>query len=162
LEFIPTGHILQTGSVCVRYCSLFFSTGPGRAESFSAGSGKTESLELSISELSLSGLSLLGVIKMPIYEYECKACGHRMEKLQKISADPLKDCPACQSDGLERLVSAAGFRLAGGGWYETDFKTGSKKNLVADGKTASADAGKSSDSSATAKSATPKDKGAAA
>ncbi|BBI51265.1 hypothetical protein HORIV_36860 [Vreelandella olivaria] len=64
---------------------------------------------------------------MPIYEYECKACGHRMEKLQKISADPLKDCPACQSDGLERLVSAAGFRLAGGGWYETDFKTGSKR-----------------------------------
>ncbi|MGO1431824.1 MAG: FmdB family zinc ribbon protein, partial [Halomonas sp.] len=52
---------------------------------------------------------------MPIYEYECKACGHRMEKLQKISADPLKDCPACQRDGLERLVSAAGFRLAGGG-----------------------------------------------
>ncbi|BBI61891.1 hypothetical protein HSBAA_31970 [Vreelandella sulfidaeris] len=47
--------------------------------------------------------------------------------MQKISADPLKDCPACQSEGLERLVSAAGFRLAGGGWYETDFKTGSKR-----------------------------------
>ena len=71
---------------------------------------------------------------MPIYEYECKACGHRMEKLQKISADPLKSCPACQQDDLERLVSAAGFRLAGGGWYETDFKTGSKKNLAADEK----------------------------
>lgn len=99
---------------------------------------------------------------MPIYEYECKACGHRMEKLQKISADPLKDCPVCHGDSLERLVSAAGFRLAGGGWYETDFKTGSKKNLVADGKAASADAGKSSDNSATSKSATPKDKGAVA
>jgi putative FmdB family regulatory protein len=99
---------------------------------------------------------------MPIYEYECKACGHRMEKLQKISADPLKDCPTCQSDGLARLVSAAGFRLAGGGWYETDFKTGSKKNLVADGKTASVDAVKSSDASATPKSVTPSDKGAAA
>lgn len=99
---------------------------------------------------------------MPIYEYECKACGHRMEKLQKISADPLKDCPACQRDGLERLVSAAGFRLAGGGWYETDFKTGSKKNLLADGKTASTEAGKSSDTNATPKSATPSDKGAAA
>ncbi len=59
---------------------------------------------------------------MPIYEYECKACGHRMEKLQQ--------------DDLERLVSAAGFRLAGGGWYETDFKTGSKKNLAADGQAA--------------------------
>ncbi|HAA46821.1 MAG: hypothetical protein XD36_0647 [Halomonas sp. 54_146] len=86
---------------------------------------------------------------MPIYEYECKACGHRLEKLQKISADPLKDCPACQGDGLERLVSAAGFRLAGGGWYETDFKTGSKKNLVAD-------------TNATPKSATPNDTGATA
>ena len=99
---------------------------------------------------------------MPIYEYECKACGHRLEKLQKISADPLKDCPACESDGLERLVSAAGFRLAGGGWYETDFKTGSKKNLVADGKAATTDAGKKSDTSTTSKSATPKDNGAAA
>ncbi|SDN09912.1 FmdB family zinc ribbon protein [Vreelandella arcis] len=71
---------------------------------------------------------------MPIYEYECKACGHRMDKLQKISAEPLTDCPACERDSLSRLVSAAGFRLAGGGWYETDFKTGSKKNLVADAK----------------------------
>ncbi|MDR5898246.1 zinc ribbon domain-containing protein [Halomonas vilamensis] len=69
---------------------------------------------------------------MPIYEYECKACGHRLEKLQKISADPLKDCPACERDSLSRLISAAGFRLAGGGWYETDFKTGNKKNLAAD------------------------------
>lgn len=78
---------------------------------------------------------------MPIYEYECKACGQRMDKLQKMSADPLKQCPACQQDSLERLVSAAGFRLAGGGWYETDFKTGGKKNLVADGKTAPAATG---------------------
>lgn len=69
---------------------------------------------------------------MPIYEYECKACGHRLEKLQKISAAPLTDCPACEQPSLSRLVSAAGFRLAGGGWYETDFKSGSKKNLVGD------------------------------
>lgn len=82
---------------------------------------------------------------MPIYEYECKACGHRMEKLQKISADPLKDCPACNRNDLERLVSAAGFRLAGGGWYETDFKTGSKKNLVADAKGTAGNASAKSD-----------------
>jgi putative FmdB family regulatory protein len=112
--------------------------------------------------MNLSGLSFLGANNMPIYEYECKACGHRLEKLQKISADPLKDCPTCQSDGLERLVSAAGFRLAGGGWYETDFKTGSKKNLVADSKAASTETAKSSDSSTTPKSVTPSDKGAAA
>ena len=69
---------------------------------------------------------------MPIYEYQCKACGHRMEKLQKLSAAPLRDCPACEAPELARLVSAAGFRLAGSGWYETDFKTGGKKNLAGD------------------------------
>ncbi|WP_416140687.1 FmdB family zinc ribbon protein [Halomonas sp. HK25] len=69
---------------------------------------------------------------MPIYEYECKACGQRLEKLQKLSAAPLTDCPACAAPELVRLVSAAGFRLAGGGWYETDFKSGSKKNLAGD------------------------------
>lgn len=69
---------------------------------------------------------------MPIYEYECKACGHRLEKLQKISATPLTDCPACEASALDRLVSAAGFRLAGGGWYETDFKSDGRKNLAGD------------------------------
>ncbi|MGO2133502.1 MAG: FmdB family zinc ribbon protein [Halomonas sp.] len=70
---------------------------------------------------------------MPIYEYECKACGHRLEKLQRLSAEPLRDCPACEQAELVRLVSAAGFRLAGSGWYETDFKTGSnKRNLAGD------------------------------
>ena len=70
---------------------------------------------------------------MPIYEYECKACGHRLEKLQKLSAEPLTDCPACAASALSRLVSAAGQPEAGGGWYETDFKSGSKKNLAGDG-----------------------------
>lgn len=67
---------------------------------------------------------------MPIYEYECKACGHRMEAIQKISDNPLMDCPECQKPELKKLISAAGFRLKGGGWYETDFKKGNKKNLV--------------------------------
>ncbi|MFW6345428.1 MAG: FmdB family zinc ribbon protein [Halomonas sp.] len=70
---------------------------------------------------------------MPIYEYECKACGNRLEKLQKLGAAPLTDCPACEAPALDRLVSAAGFRLAGGGWYETDFKAGNRKNLAGDG-----------------------------
>jgi len=70
---------------------------------------------------------------MPIYEYQCKACGHRLEKLQKIGAAPLTDCPACEAAELSRLVSAAGFRLAGGGWYETDFKSSGKKNLAGNG-----------------------------
>jgi putative FmdB family regulatory protein len=67
---------------------------------------------------------------MPIYEYRCKACGHELEKLQKISDDPLTDCPACGQPELSKLISAAGFRLKGGGWYETDFKKDKKKNLA--------------------------------
>jgi len=56
---------------------------------------------------------------MPIYEYQCQACGHHLEALQKISEEPLKDCPKCGQPQLSRLISAAGFRLKGGGWYET-------------------------------------------
>lgn len=67
---------------------------------------------------------------MPIYEYECNACGHRLEVIQKMSDAPLKDCPACNQAELKKLISAAGFRLKGGGWYETDFKQGSKKNVT--------------------------------
>ena len=67
---------------------------------------------------------------MPIYEYRCSGCGYEMDKLQKISDPPLTDCPACGRSALQKLVSAAGFRLKGGGWYETDFKSGKKKNVV--------------------------------
>ena len=67
---------------------------------------------------------------MPIYEYRCAGCGYEMDKLQKISDPSLTDCPACGRPALEKLVSAAGFRLKGGGWYETDFKRGDKKNVA--------------------------------
>lgn len=67
---------------------------------------------------------------MPIYEYRCAGCGYEMDKLQKISDPPLTDCPACGRTALQKLVSAAGFRLKGGGWYETDFKSGKKKNVA--------------------------------
>lgn len=69
---------------------------------------------------------------MPIYEYACDACGHHLEALQKISDQPLTQCPACQKETLKKQVSAAGFRLSGSGWYETDFKSGAKKNVVGD------------------------------
>jgi len=68
---------------------------------------------------------------MPIYEYECQACGHTMEAIQRMSDDPLTECPVCGKSSLQKLISAAGFRLKGGGWYETDFKSGNKKNLAA-------------------------------
>lgn len=84
---------------------------------------------------------------MPIYEYECKVCAHKIEKLQKISDAPLLDCPACEEPGLRKLVSAVAFRLKGGGWYETDFKDEkSRKNLVKDDeKTTETDKGKAAD-----------------
>jgi len=66
---------------------------------------------------------------MPIYEYQCEACGHVFDSLQKISEPPLTTCPDCGAEALKKLVSAPAFRLKGSGWYETDFKTGNKKNL---------------------------------
>lgn len=69
---------------------------------------------------------------MPIYEYSCKACGHHLEALQKMSDVPLIDCPECGKAELSKQISASGFRLKGGGWYETDFKSGSKKNVAGD------------------------------
>ncbi|HHL2559945.1 TPA: FmdB family zinc ribbon protein [Yersinia enterocolitica] len=62
---------------------------------------------------------------MPIYEYACSACNHRLEKLQKFSDAPLTQCPACHQPALAKLISAAGFQLKGTGWYATDFKPGS-------------------------------------
>jgi putative FmdB family regulatory protein len=70
-----------------------------------------------------------GFTDMPIYEYQCGSCGEELEKLQRMSDAPLTDCPGCGEAALRRMVSAAGFRLKGAGWYETDFKKGNKKNL---------------------------------
>jgi putative FmdB family regulatory protein len=71
---------------------------------------------------------------MPIYEYQCQKCQHQFETIRKISDPPLVTCPTCGADSLKKLVSKAAFRLKGGGWYETDFKSGSKKNVIADEK----------------------------
>jgi len=75
-------------------------------------------------------------IDMPIYVYQCNACGERLEKLQKISDPVLVDCPFCGQPALQKMVTAAGFRLKGSGWYETDFKTEGKRNLAGDQETA--------------------------
>ena len=107
---------------------------------------------------------------MPIYEYACGACEHRFETIQRASEEPLKDCPACGESALKKLLSAPVFRLKGGGWYETDFKTGNKRNISGsdesngngsgkgdgDGKTGASekasDAGKAGDSASKAAS----------
>ena len=67
---------------------------------------------------------------MPIYEYKCSKCEHQFEVIQRLSDNPVESCPACNKKTVKKLVSAPSFRLKGAGWYETDFKTGSKKNIV--------------------------------
>lgn len=99
---------------------------------------------------------------MPFYEYQCSACNHHTEVLQKISDAPLRKCPNCGKQALKRLISAPVFRLKGGGWYETDFKSeGEKKRNLAgaeesgesksdDAKPASSEAAKSESKSESA------------
>ncbi len=79
---------------------------------------------------------------MPIYAFQCSACGHSFDRLQKLSdADPTT-CPECGAEKVGRQLTAPQFRLAGGGWYETDFKKdGDKKRNLADGGSASPSAG---------------------
>jgi putative FmdB family regulatory protein len=75
---------------------------------------------------------------MPIYEYQCQSCGHEHEALQKLGADPILVCPACTKPELMKKISAAGFRLKGSGWYETDFKSGTRKNVAGEATTPTA------------------------
>jgi len=67
---------------------------------------------------------------MPIYEYQCEGCEYEFESLQRMSEPPLTQCPSCGKDLLKKKISAVAFRLKGGGWYETDFKSGDKKNVA--------------------------------
>ena len=76
---------------------------------------------------------------MPIYAYACKKCDHTLDALQKMADEPLVDCPSCGEPQLTRLLSAPRFRLKGKGWYETDFKTGDKRNLAGDTETKKVD-----------------------
>lgn len=83
---------------------------------------------------------------MPIYEYQCSHCHHQFELMQKISEPPVQQCPNCQQNTAERLVSAAGFQLKGSGWYVTDFRDKGK---------ASAGQTKATSESATSEKSTP-------
>ena len=89
---------------------------------------------------------------MPIYEYQCATCGTRSEHLMRVSDPDPTECPGCDKPALSRMLSAPQFRLAGGGWYETDFKgdKDKKRNLAGN------DAGStSSTTSSDAKPASP-------
>lgn len=72
---------------------------------------------------------------MPIYEFECGQCGHRFDRLQKLSDPDPAQCPQCGAPRVQRRLSAPTFRLAGSGWYETDFKKDGdkKRNLAGEG-----------------------------
>jgi putative FmdB family regulatory protein len=69
---------------------------------------------------------------MPIYEFECAACGNRFDRLQKLSDPDPTVCPGCGAERVSRRMTAPAFRLSGSGWYETDFKKDGdkKRNLV--------------------------------
>jgi putative FmdB family regulatory protein len=68
---------------------------------------------------------------MPIYAYKCDACGHAKDVLQKMSDEPLTDCPACGAPKFSKQLTAPGFQLKGTGWYATDFKGGSGAGAAA-------------------------------
>ena len=73
---------------------------------------------------------------MPIYDYQCSACGHLTEVMRKVSAASLEACPACQQTTFSKQVSAPSFQLSGTGWYATDFKnSGAKATKTADATT---------------------------
>lgn len=85
---------------------------------------------------------------MPIYAFECAACGHSFDRLQKISDPDPASCPSCNESQVRRQLTAPQFRLAGGGWYETDFKKDGdkKRNLAGDGAASSGSESKSTES----------------
>ena len=83
---------------------------------------------------------------MPIYEYACTNCNHAFDELQKVSDAALVHCPKCDEPALRKMLSAPRFRLKGQGWYETDFKTGDKRNLAGDSETKPAAKSEAADS----------------
>ena len=103
---------------------------------------------------------------MPIYGYLCSVCDHSFDALQKMSDAKLQDCPECGEAALKKQLSAPKFRLKGQGWYETDFKTGDKRNIAGDADKAAksssstkADGGDSSSKKTESKPANQTDKG---
>ena len=59
---------------------------------------------------------------MPIYDFQCTSCGHKLELLRKISDPSTTTCPNCNQETFSKMLSAPSFQLSGSGWYATDFK----------------------------------------
>ena len=109
------------------------------------GSAKARTIEIATGDsimrsVVLTGLPARSLPFMPIYEFECAQCGHRFDRLQKLSDPDPAACPSCAAPRVQRKLSAPSFRLAGSGWYETDFKKDGdkKRNLAGDAAAAAA------------------------
>ena len=64
---------------------------------------------------------------MPLYQYTCSECGHELEELQKFTDEPLKECPECKKEALEKMISSdTGFCLMGYGWHKPGMSVGNK------------------------------------
>ncbi len=88
---------------------------------------------------------------MPIYEYKCNACGHRFEKLQSFSEEPIKTCPRCGGE-VKKLISRSSFILKGSGWYATDYARKNGGSSSSSSPSSQSTSSKSSCSSCTATS----------
>ena len=64
---------------------------------------------------------------MPLYEYECFLCGERFERIQRVSAEPVKECPKC-GGRVRRLLGVPALQFKGSGWYVTDYGKGSAQS----------------------------------
>lgn len=91
---------------------------------------------------------------MPLYEYRCKSCGHRFEKIQSFSAPDEKECPECHGP-VERLISAPAVQFKGSGWYVTDYGGKHAGSAKANGEGGAKSEGGSADKSASSGSSTP-------
>jgi len=89
---------------------------------------------------------------MPLYEYECGACGHRVEIIQKFSDGPPEACPKCGKGPLQRLQSSPAFQFKGTGWYVTDYAGKGKSGGESSDKDAKPAAAKSDSSGGTTES----------
>mgnify|MGYP006265964201 FL=1 len=69
---------------------------------------------------------------MPLYEYQCDACSHRFERIQKFSDPPVDVCPECGKGPVTKLISAPGIQFKGAGWYITDYAGGSSSAATSD------------------------------
>src|SRR5262245_13996951 len=96
---------------------------------------------------------------MPMYEYQCAACGHRLEAIQKFSDKPLKNCPKCKKPKLERLLSSPAIQFKGTGWYITDYARKSSPEATKGDKDSGSKETKSDSAADTKDSTTSKDSG---